>query len=312
VATVLDRLRSAEVVASPFEQRALWTYRLIGLELIATAILLPLTSFSISPAAAVALPLWAFLLCGAAMLPRRYGYARFSGAMEAVALVYGQGFAILFLLFPLTALSGPLADAHLAAIDQALGFDWPAFASLFAGHALAQHALVIAYHSFNWQPLVIILALFATGREDRAWRFVTAGTIAALVTALLYPFAPAVGAFFHYHVVASDFPQIQSGWQFGPIVEAVKSGARNIAPDTFTGMVSFPSYHAAAGAIFAWALWPFRVRWPFVALNVAMCAAALICGAHYLVDVLAGIAIGGGSIFLSDRALRCERRSSHD
>ena len=298
---VMERLRhGAEVVASPFEPRSKLIYQLLAVELLATAILFPATGFSISIRAAAAFPLWAFFLCFAALLLRRYGHSRTSDAMEATGLVYGQGFLLLFLLFPLTAMSAPFADDALAGIDRFLGFDWPSFASLFVGRRFAQWALVVVYHSFIWQPLVIVLSLFASGRDDRAWQFVTAGTLAALITGLLFPFAPALGAFVHYGVEPGAFPKLQSGWQFAPVLHAIKDeGVRLITPQMFSGVVSFPSYHAAAALIFAWAMWPFRARWLFVVLNIGVCASALIVGAHYFIDILAGLAVGGAAIFVS-------------
>ena len=51
------------------------------------------------------------------------------------------------------------------------------------------------------------------------------------------------------------------------------------------------------------ALWPIaRLRWPVLILNNAMLVATPIDGAHYLVDVLAGVVIAGGSL-LAARAL---------
>lgn len=303
VSAVLNRLRYGVSETHPaFEQRARWIYAITGAEILATFIACRLAGFTFS-AATIAAPYWFVLLCLAGMLLRRYGHPKGAGALEAIALIYGQGAAVMFLLFPLTAISGPLADAQLSAIDQALGFDWLAFAALFAGHRSAQHGLVILYHSFNWQPLLLALMLFGAGQADRGWRFVLAGTIAALMTALLYPFAPAVGTFYHYHLNAADFPKIQSGWQFAPVLLAIKDGARHISPEMFAGIVSFPSYHAAAATMFAWAAWPFRVRWLFVALNVGLAASAIIVGAHYLIDIIAGVVVGAGAIALAARLI---------
>jgi membrane-associated phospholipid phosphatase len=298
-------------MAAPFERRAIWVYRLILAELAAAAVLVAFTGFHLTVAAVATLPFWAFSLAGAAMLLRAYGHPRFSGGMEAIALVYGQGFAILFLLFPLTALSWPFADDWLAKADYTVGFDWPLFASLLANRLTVQHGIAIAYHSFNWQPLIIIPALFLTGRDERAWQFVLAGTIAALVAALVYPFAPALGTFHHYSIQAAEFPNLRSAWQFGPVIQSIKDGARTISPNLFTGFVSFPSYHAAAALIFVWAMWPFRVWRPvFVLLNLAMCGAAMIAGGHYFVDILAGWLVASVSIWLASRAREGRRGDS--
>ncbi len=52
---------------------------------------------------------------------------------------------------------------------------------------------------------------------------------------------------------------------------------------------SFPSQHAAVAVAFAVALWPNPAA---AALAVCVCASRVLIGAHYLGDVLAGIAVG--------------------
>lgn len=308
VTSVLSRLRDgvpSEELRSPFDRRSFCTYLIVAAELLAAAVLLPVFGFSLTRSAAVALPLWAFLLCAAAILLRRYGHVRFCTGMEATALIYGQGFAILFLLFPLTAISCPLADSRLASIDHALGFDWPGFARIFVGHDGAQQVLSFAYHSFNWQPVLIVVALCSINQVARCWQFVAAGTIAAAVTSMLYPFAPALGSFAYFHARAADFPALRAGGEFGSVIQSIKAGTRTISPKLFQGLISFPSYHAASAVIFAWAMWPFRrMRLVFLSLNIVMCVAALVLGEHYLIDVIAGAAVGAVSVLAAKLLIR--------
>jgi membrane-associated phospholipid phosphatase len=57
-------------------------------------------------------------------------------------------------------------------------------------------------------------------------------------------------------------------------------------------VITFPSLHAALAMIITAAVWPVRfLRWPIVVLNAAMLVATPVDGAHYLIDVLAGIAV---------------------
>lgn len=292
---ILSGLRDAKVCAGAFELRAKWTYGIIAVELLAAAALVPFCGFVISPSAALALPLWAVFLAGAAMLLRRYGHMRVSGSMEAIALVYGQGFAILLLLFPLTAISRPLADSTLAAADRAIGFDWPRFVSIFVGRPTLQIGAKLIYNSFAWQPLLCILVIGSDA--PRLWRFVTACTLAGLLVCIVYPFAPAAGAFVFFHASLNDFPTMSAATEFGPQIQAIQAGGRSISADQFVGFVSFPSLHAASAVIFSWAVWPRAwLRWPLIILNVLMCVAALLVGGHYLIDALAGIMVGIASI----------------
>ena len=69
-----------------------------------------------------------------------------------------------------------------------------------------------------------------------------------------------------------------------------------------TGLVAMPSFHAAAGAIFVWAGWSFKwLRAPVLLLNSLMWVATITVGAHYMVDVPAGIAVAALSIWIAKR-----------
>jgi membrane-associated phospholipid phosphatase len=64
-----------------------------------------------------------------------------------------------------------------------------------------------------------------------------------------------------------------------------------------TGVVTFPSFHAAAAVLYLWAFWPVRWIGPIALLvNIAMLLATPICGGHYFVDVFAGIAVAAAAI----------------
>jgi membrane-associated phospholipid phosphatase len=55
------------------------------------------------------------------------------------------------------------------------------------------------------------------------------------------------------------------------------------------GLISMPSYHAIMGTLTVLACWLTPARWPVFAFNVVMLFATVHSGAHYLVDVIAGI-----------------------
>ena len=234
---------------------------------------------------------WCIGLFGAGLLARRYGHPSVGGACEAIGLVYSQGLLIESCLPMLTFYSAPLVDSRLAQADALLGFDWVAFVTFFGGSRLALQFAGVLYMSFLWQAAAILIILFAIGLDGRAWRFVAAAAIALLITVALYPFAPAVGAFVHFGIGPRDYPNLntRTPWSFAPAIHAMKSGTKVITWKLMVGYVSFPSYHAASALLFTWAAWPLRrVRWFFLFINVGMAASAMIIGAHYLIDLIAG------------------------
>ena len=64
-----------------------------------------------------------------------------------------------------------------------------------------------------------------------------------------------------------------------------------------SGIVTFPSFHAASAALYTWALW--QVWWfrpVAVVANAAMLAATPVDGGHYFIDLAAGIAVAALAI----------------
>lgn len=63
------------------------------------------------------------------------------------------------------------------------------------------------------------------------------------------------------------------------------------------GLVTFPSFHTALAVIFAYSMRGIRyIALPVYALNAMLILATLPQGGHYLVDVVAGLAVAAMSI----------------
>lgn len=279
-----------------FEPKSRAAY-VLGLFIVAaTVVLFYAMGFSISPNLGLPWFLLAFFVCGP--LARRVGHPKIAGALECLGFLYGEAI-FLFTLLPLTALSGPLADARLAAWDRAIGFDWVAFVT-WAKPLVP--LFDFAYRSFALQALFLVSILFYTGNDSRAWRLATSAMIALIICASLYPFFPAVSAMAHYGVYPiADHEAVVSG----PVIAEIKNGARVVTFSMLKGLITFPSYHAAAAVMLAWAAWPVRlIRWPVLALNVVMAVACVVVGSHYLVDVLGGVVIAAVSLCASRLPMR--------
>ncbi|MEA1073271.1 phosphatase PAP2 family protein [Sphingomonas sp. LY160] len=214
--------------------------------------------------------------------------------------MFSQGIVIALLQFPLIAAGFPMADTLLNSVDNALGFDWNRFAARF-NSPLPLDLLAFAYRSMTWQAL-LALALLSIGREiDRAWRLVTASLVALMITASIFVFFPADGSL--ALCGQSDVPVYGNYCAYQSLIRQVNSGAV-VAVDRSMqiGMVSFPSFHTSAAILLAWAVWPFRLlRWPSVALNIAMIVGTIVIGSHYLIDILGGIAVAIAAIALAKR-----------
>jgi hypothetical protein len=180
----------------------------------------------------------------------------------------------------------PLADAMLARWDAAIGFDWVAWF-----HATRPFRVVLhhAYNSIFWQ-LLVLLALAGWRREPNRIDDLLVATIlsVALVTIGMW-FAPAVGAW-SFHGVGVE------PWR--ATILALHGHTLTTAADS-VGIITFPSFHATCAVLLAWTARGWRGWFPlFVILNAAMAISAASEGAHYGVDVLAGLVVAGVAIAL--------------
>jgi membrane-associated phospholipid phosphatase len=63
------------------------------------------------------------------------------------------------------------------------------------------------------------------------------------------------------------------------------------------GIMTFPSVHAAVAVLCAWSAWDLKaLRYPVLALNIAMALSAVPSASHYLIDVVAGLGVAAFSI----------------
>lgn len=225
-----------------------------------------------------------------AMTTRWLGFARSGGAAEAVILFMALGIMTPLCAVILASTAMPLADEALARADALIfGFNRTRLVAMVERWPDFMSAVQWVYHSLMVQPFLLIAVLFGTGQERRAWTFVVAWGITMLITLAVFPFAPAVGSPPYF----LDFLGVFEGARDGSF--------RVIGRQALTGIITFPSFHAAAAVLLAWGFLRVRVvAPPLVTLNILMFLSALIAG-HYLVDLFAGAAVAIVAILLAKR-----------
>jgi hypothetical protein len=229
-------------------------------------------------------------LAAGGMALRRMGLERIGDGTEAIAL-----FSTISLLAPLCAVvmastNLPLADAALARADYVLfGFEREKLVATVMRWPVFMTVVQVVYHSLVIQPSLLLAVLFATGRGQRGWTLLFAWCLSLAVILLIFPLFPALGSPPYF----LDFEETFIGARDGSL--------RTFGVKALTGIIEFPSFHAAAAVLLGWGFaGAGRLGKPFVLLNVLMFGSALIAG-HYLVDLIAGGAIAAGAILLAGR-----------
>lgn len=197
----------------------------------------------------------------------------------------------------------PLQDANLLAIDRGLGFDFRRFLTFVDQHEWLTAVLAFGYRSIAWMICIVISALPLLGYCHRLAEFVFALMLSLTATCCITTVVPAIGAYEALGLVPSDYPNIIPSGYYDTAREMplIRDRAlRLLDVSSLIGVVTFPSFHAAAAVLYTWALWPWRWFRPVNAtVNGAMLIATPIGGGHFLVDVLAGIAVAVSAVCLA-------------
>jgi membrane-associated phospholipid phosphatase len=207
----------------------------------------------------------------------------------------------------------PLQDHLFDAADRALGFDWMAMLRWFGDAPVTFAALRLIYGSLLPQMTLAVLCLAFTGRLVWLRTFMLAFIVATLVTIAISAVLPSAGVWLHYGLTEADsrvVPMVSTVW---PVFTGLRDGSlRALVAVGAEGVITFPSLHAGLAVLMIAALWPIRaLRWIVLILNTAMLVATPIDGAHYLVDVLAGIVVAVVSLIAAHAvAMRMGRASA--
>ena len=197
-------------------------------------------------------------------------------------------------------LNFPLQDTLFARADAALGFDWRTWASIAWLHPALIDVLIFCYRSNIYQPFILVVALALRGPRGRNRELLIATVLASLLTVIVSAVLPAFGPNRAYGIA--------SAWD--PVLGALRAGRHTPLP--YVGIVSFPSFHASMAVMLAASMRGYRYCFPAVVIiNSFMLLATVPIGYHYFVDVIAGCAIGIGSLYLANMAARRTEAFAH-
>jgi hypothetical protein len=188
----------------------------------------------------------------------------------------------------------PLQDAAFHAIDRAMGLHWMGMLQWMNEWPAVFWALRPIYSSLTIQMTLVVLCLAFTGRLVWLRVYTLSFLLAAVITIAISAALPAAGTWLHYGLTKGHapniYPVVHTVW---PVFTGLRDGSvRTLVALGAEGVITFPSLHAALAVIMIAAFWPLaRLRWVVLAVNVLMLVATPIDGAHYFIDVFAGIAI---------------------
>ena len=273
---------------------------------------------------------WIVLVLMSAVLALGVAFTAFS--IELGGLVFSLGFVVVYALFahlnarsaarrdpqvmfvlgataqlvlitvvmsPLTYVAAsanfPLQDANLLALDRALGLDWRGYVEFVNDRPALAGVLSYGYTMIRWPIFAIPVVLAAVHRYHRLVEFTLAFALALIATTIVSALVPAIGVYQQIGLDPATLANLDPRAYLDQVRDLgpVRDGTlRHLDLFGLAGIVTFPSFHAASAALYAWALWPVRWFRPVaIVANGAMLASTPIDGGHYFIDLAAGLAV---------------------
>jgi membrane-associated phospholipid phosphatase len=215
--------------------------------------------------------------------------------LEMVASGMALVVPILMSTYLAISLNYPLADPQLMAMDRALGFDWKAFILMVDQSPFISRMLIEAYASFSLQLMCVPVLLAFFGNTKRAVAFIFGYGFLCFISSIISIWFPALGTYTVFDIDPAMLQNINPhfGYHFLTDFNALREGGEfTIQKGGASGILTFPSVHAAIAFYIIWVMWTNKwLRWPFVVLNILMAVSAISHANHYLIDVVAGAGV---------------------
>ena len=288
--------RIAQWASSTFPQPSPLAWMALAAVMVVDLVWLICGDFHIAPGSIQNLALAAFtmsMLAGFALYGR--GREDLKGLVAwASAMLFVIPFSIanVVLSYLAASISLPLVDAHLAAFDHALGFDWLGLLTFVNVHSQFGELTTAIYYTAFPELALLILFLSFTKRTDEMRELVDIYWLTLLATIALSALFPALDPVGFYAPSLDSFQTVKAtaGTVYLPDYLALRAGTY----DTFDlgamqGIIEFPSFHAALAVMMIWSVrhvpWLLAISLVF---NGLMFIATLTEGGHYLADFFAG------------------------
>jgi PAP2 superfamily len=280
-----------------------WTAGIAGLVLISCVC--GTTVIAVDSSLVTLVGLISICLMGAHWCRRQKGAATLEPLFLCLALLLATSVSFAFLQYPVARLDRPLIDNQLAMFDSWLRFDWSSCFAWVIDHPPVCAALRAVYLSLEIQS--VLMCIVALRDPRRIAVCLVANILTLTCCTAIYAAWPAAGAFAFFHPpgITSDYVDQFLG---------VRSGAISVlALGQMKGIIQYPSYHAAAAVMLAYAFWsmPRWIAFCAAAVEIILCASAVPIGGHHLVDIIAGIWLAATMLAIVNIAVRPQEHSTN-
>jgi hypothetical protein len=219
--------------------------------------------------------------------------------VAALMIVFWMGLVSDLHVFPMF-LAGrsavPFHDDLLAQCDRALGLEVPQVLALMADYPALSEFFDRTYYTLVFLMACALLVPALTLRLKAAQQYVLSCVFAVLICFPFFACFQARGPWIVYGMEPSPAQQ-----SFMEVLAALKENDVFVMDLGYVnGLLCFPSFHTILAILAAAALWTVRyLRWVTALWAGLIVVATVTTGWHYIVDVIAGVAVSAVCIGLA-------------
>jgi membrane-associated phospholipid phosphatase len=246
------------------------------------------------------------------VLSRFVPQTRFVEAIQTI--LYGVLYLVITILCGIVAayamqrFAFPLQDQLLAGTDRALGLNWADFAYWVDRHDQVQKVFRFAYDTLQIQIALPLVVLAFSNRHSEVRVYLLAFTIAFIATIVISALMPAAGPIVFVDRASFNILHFTGATPLDHLMRLREAGPL-ILTDPPGGIATFPSFHATVAILTPLALRHHpRIFVALLVLDAAMLASTVTEGAHYFIDIFAGVGMAFFAHALAKRIIRVEDR----
>lgn len=190
----------------------------------------------------------------------------------------------------------PTIDHWLVHADNTLGFNQLALIKFVSTHNWLKETFIDGYNSLIPELTILPLLMAVLLCERRVKVFLFAMLLTYPVGTMIFYFFPTTAPASVMHSVYFTFQEHDTFIKFYQMHHHLK-----VTTD-MGGLIAFPSFHVIWAVLLIYLVrdkkWLF---FPVLLWNLVLIGSTVCLGWHYLLDVIAGITIGSGCIYASER-----------
>lgn len=188
----------------------------------------------------------------------------------------------------------PYTDETLLKWDSLIGLSWERYFHAVQSNSLINTIMGYSYISLTFFSFLGFLILSLQGDLRRTRFFLETFLFTAVICTAIGMLFPAKAAVAMYYGDAKTLANLDAlpGVYHIEAMERLRSGAAfALDLNDLPGLVTFPSFHTAAGVILIISFWRTALFPIILAYSGIMIASTPVLGGHYFVDLIAGAAV---------------------